>query len=824
MRLRRIEAVRFGRLDGRTLDGLGDGLTVVLGPNEAGKTSFTTLVRHVLYGFPTPAKPRAYVSAAGAREGRLVFSDADGEWVLQRTEGVRGGQLTVRALSGSERPNLSNELTRGVSEAAFGTVFGFGLDEMAQIEVMRGSHDDIVSRLYAAGAGLAVSPQDVRATVDDRAAKLFAPRAKTPVINALLSELKDARDRIRTLEASAEEYADDVERLRQLREEVGRAAETRDAALERHRALTYAAERVAEWEREIEGAEVERAQAEDQASRLDAKIAALGPVEDAGTAGTGAAALLGELPLFEQRLRSLRERESRHRAAGRSIDAALLDIQMTREQALAADISPQTAAEIETRRDRLLRLEERTESARIAVLQAREQATERADAAAGPGFPWAAFFLGVFGLGLVVYGAIAGDVVQIALGAVALVAGIAFAIASRMRVRTAINRDSRGLATGALATSPDALAAELEAARAEWRAWIAGRGFPDASGEPGSAATLFAALKDIRSDLREAEGLASEIVEDYAWLEGYRTRLGSAVEAVGVAAPASLDDVVAAAARARAAGEGAAGRIEARRELDREREALAERQASVRTRIDAIAARVRETLERWDVTDAATLQGAMGGATIASEEAIAAHESVATEASAIAERVRSEERERGMATLRFEIEGAEERLRQAAEEYAVCAVASRMLDRAQERYEREQQPEVVREAERIFADITGGRYPRLKVPLDSSPIAVFDAVADERRTDHLSRGTAEQLYLALRLALVSQLGEVGSGLPVLMDDILVNFDPERRNGAAGAIVDVARQRQVIVFTCHPETADLLAEVDPTSVRVLLDRC
>ena len=49
MRLRRVEAERYGALAGASLGDLGDALTIVHGPNEAGKSSFTALVRHVLY-------------------------------------------------------------------------------------------------------------------------------------------------------------------------------------------------------------------------------------------------------------------------------------------------------------------------------------------------------------------------------------------------------------------------------------------------------------------------------------------------------------------------------------------------------------------------------------------------------------------------------------------------------------------------------------------------------------------------------------------------------------------------------------------------------
>jgi len=68
------------------------------------------------------------------------------------------------------------------------------------------------------------------------------------------------------------------------------------------------------------------------------------------------------------------------------------------------------------------------------------------------------------------------------------------------------------------------------------------------------------------------------------------------------------------------------------------------------------------------------------------------------------------------------------------------------------------------------------------------------------------------LYLAIRLGLIARSGAVGSSLPVLMDDVLVNFDPERRTGAVEAIAQLAEERQVVFFTCHPETAQVFRDV------------
>ena len=77
----------------------------------------------------------------------------------------------------------------------------------------------------------------------------------------------------------------------------------------------------------------------------------------------------------------------------------------------------------------------------------------------------------------------------------------------------------------------------------------------------------------------------------------------------------------------------------------------------------------------------------------------------------------------------------------------------------------------------------------------------------------LSRGTQEQLYLALRFGFIQQFAEQETSLPVIVDEILVNFDPLRARRAAEAFVELARTSQVLVFTCHPSLVALFTEVD-----------
>ncbi len=140
-----------------------------------------------------------------------------------------------------------------------------------------------------------------------------------------------------------------------------------------------------------------------------------------------------------------------------------------------------------------------------------------------------------------------------------------------------------------------------------------------------------------------------------------------------------------------------------------------------------------------------------------------------------------------------------------AETWAVTTIALGLLRRTRNRYEREHRPDVLKEAEALLAAWTDGRYVRIHAPLGKQ-------VQELERRDGvlvplagLSTGTAEQLYLALRFGLVEHFGREAESLPVVMDDILVNFDPERAEHAARSIEDLATRHQVLYFTCHPGT-------------------
>lgn len=161
--------------------------------------------------------------------------------------------------------------------------------------------------------------------------------------------------------------------------------------------------------------------------------------------------------------------------------------------------------------------------------------------------------------------------------------------------------------------------------------------------------------------------------------------------------------------------------------------------------------------------------------------------------------------------LRTERHRLVEDMRSHARAWAVRTVAENLLKEAQAKFERERQPDVLRDAQKFFCNITGGRYQKVDSPLDKSEIRITDANRDAKRPDQLSRGTREQLFLSLRFGLIHELNRHSEPQPVILDDALVNFDPHRGRKAAEAFLDLAETNQVLVFTCHPQIVEWFAK-------------
>lgn len=150
--------------------------------------------------------------------------------------------------------------------------------------------------------------------------------------------------------------------------------------------------------------------------------------------------------------------------------------------------------------------------------------------------------------------------------------------------------------------------------------------------------------------------------------------------------------------------------------------------------------------------------------------------------------------------LEAELEQTQAALAADAETLDVIELALRVLAAADETLRSRFSPQITAEAGALLSDLTGGKYPgvllepnmRLSVR-ESEGLVMRPAAA-------MSCGTADQMYLALRLAMCRRL--LPEDAPLLLDDALVNFDAERTASALALLRREAENRQVLLFTCR----------------------
>ena len=147
--------------------------------------------------------------------------------------------------------------------------------------------------------------------------------------------------------------------------------------------------------------------------------------------------------------------------------------------------------------------------------------------------------------------------------------------------------------------------------------------------------------------------------------------------------------------------------------------------------------------------------------------------------------------------------------------YVPLVFARHLLSEAVRRFERENQPEMIATVSRLISQMTAGKYTEFDRTTGSTQgilVRRYDGV--ERTPDQLSSGTREQLYLAIRLAYVLHYCRQNEPLPIVMDDVLVNFDDGRVCQTLATLADVAQSVQILFFTCHPHMVKLAREIVP----------
>jgi uncharacterized protein YhaN len=207
MKILLLRLIAFGPFMDEALDlAQGkEGLHLIYGPNEAGKSSALRALRQFLYGIPERSLDDFRHSYNKMRIGGVLrHSDGTELGMVRR----KGRVKTLR--SEDDKRAIDDEVLRkflgGVDASVFATMFGIGHSDLVRggEEIIRGG-GNVGQALFAAGSGIA-GLREVQTDLQKEAEALFAPSASRRPINELIGEYRGTQKEMREAELPGQEW------------------------------------------------------------------------------------------------------------------------------------------------------------------------------------------------------------------------------------------------------------------------------------------------------------------------------------------------------------------------------------------------------------------------------------------------------------------------------------------------------------------------------------------------------------------------------------------------------------------------------------------
>ncbi len=829
MIFRRLHIDGFGIWRDLTLDSLRPGLNVFVAPNEGGKTTLMSFARAVLYGFRQRNHPDRYEPLRGGKHGGHLEVEEKGETyrIVRTHDRSSPGALQITDHSGAALPEITlSRLLAGTTRELYENVFAFGLTELQKIESMR--NEEIASHIYSAGMAAAGSnPLGFRQRLDDKRRDYFLERGKNQQVTRIF-------DRIQALQR-------DIEPLQQLPEEHGKLLE-QEAEL-RARLASLDAD-LAEKQRELDAARRARTAWGDYEELLAAEssLEALG-VPLASASNAEASDLLSEretavlreagrirsMLASTPRLRELRAAADKHGADADSANSVLeshlgdLGDRWSVERILKTHAGLEQR---ETSREYARELREiESEIEHIAARAAEahdsyETIVNRPDPISREAvmLTWAvAVALTFFSVFMPLPSRV---VITSGVAAAGFIAGtIAYWLRYRGRRQLDHERVASADRETTLWAQHEIAEEKLQQKQTEWHAWLKRQGLAGSLTADGALDLLdrVREAQEVARRHRAAVASRDKALEELSVACGRVNALLVDLSHTGATENKSPTEAV----------EQYIGQLETlQTELDsvedQDMRLRKEMQQYVQSRAALRASAGEEGPEhlraRLEALDPDQIERLLQHAQTAVSAVQAQRDGVNEQLGGVAERISHLEGDGELGDLLLLREEARSALVDAVRTWAEYTTAASLFDCAKKIYEEERQPEVLRLASGYFETMTRGGYVRVMAPLGEIDLQVEEAKTGKRKgPEALSRGTKEQLYLAMRLALAAVYAERMVALPLVADDILVNFDDARAAATAALLGEYAETGvQVLAFTCHRRLAEVFTTQAPTA--------
>lgn len=157
------------------------------------------------------------------------------------------------------------------------------------------------------------------------------------------------------------------------------------------------------------------------------------------------------------------------------------------------------------------------------------------------------------------------------------------------------------------------------------------------------------------------------------------------------------------------------------------------------------------------------------------------------------------------AILSARLEQVEEELERRRREYQAISIAMETLQQANAQLQQRFSPQLNRAAGALLSRLTGGKYHTLSLDKELEASASGERDVLPHSALYLSKGTVDQIYLAVRLAVCDL---CLPDAPLVLDEALAAFDDVRAKRALELLQELSAQRQILLFSCHNRESQL----------------
>lgn len=818
MRLKQIKIVNFGQFSDQTFDLPSDKIDVFFGANEAGKSTTVAFIKQILFGFHLRSNsspffedytPLAHVSPMG---GSLVFENNGSEYKLERLyakgDKTKRGILTVKKDGEVVPESIFYDQIQNIDGSFYADSFIFNQEMLGQVSSL--SQEDLLERIYYLGAADSGKLLELRDDFAKEAGKLFKKTGKKPEVNRLLKQVEIQRDSLVKTQAEFTDYETLAQKVSAKKSELVEKQKSLADLQKKADNLYHLEKEVSNYQNlldlqkqskniSFDSENYQRAQdIMAQGRNLKNTIQAL--EEQINNLSDINLANVTEDKKLVQQKPQLLQWQAEYRACVQKQE------QLEQEKNQLLSLSPELREVLNLSSTKIQQLQ--TDYTNLPKVEEKELIVNSNNKF------WYAVGGTLAGLGLVLLGAIG------SLGIVALVTGIIFIAAGYVKNNNDHKQNAVILEKQKLVAkkredfqanyglNPDTLnlnnlLTNLNQYRLKESAEKTNAAqINEINQETEQLATnLQNVLKmhvdnnfdDLLFSLDELENQVSHVQE----ISQQKTNLTASLaqdnqdlKELGLKLQALL----------------AKADVKDMAEYDKlYQESL--HQTKLQTQIEVLKKSLNNDLAKLQqiVDQPNELQKQLQ---IMTEKIAATTDEVNTLQQQVAE-LQVQLNNLSDSTAVFEakqgLANAETNFTNSSKEYLANLLAAKWISRSLDIASNERFPKMLKAAKEYLKLLTGGRYVDLEL---DKKLTVIRNDGKKREVKYLSRGTAEQLYFALKLAFIEQIKDK-INLPILIDDSFVNFDDRRIGYIDKLLKKISKNNQVLIFTAQESLVNKL---------------